>query len=160
MRGFSIYGWEVVVPRCECVCARDVGGLHLPGSLPPQQQGGWVREDSCVGGVDGSVRAEGLGQELERDEEGVVITPVAPPTLPEAAPDWLRDSRAQVTFASRAERGRADPRSLAAEGSARVRGRRSAPESPTRHHKDLLPPCSSSAQPRTSNTSMDCCTVS
>ena len=32
---------------------------------------------------------------------------VSPPSLPEAAPDWLLDCRAQVTFASGAERGRA-----------------------------------------------------
>lgn len=58
------------------------------------------------------MQAERLGQEQKRGEEGVVIPPVSPPTQPEVAPDWLRDRRAQVTFASRAERGRADPRTL------------------------------------------------
>lgn len=56
--------------------------------------------------------AKGLGQEQECGGEGVVIPLVSPPTLPETAPDWFRDCRAQVTFASRAERGRADARAL------------------------------------------------
>lgn len=79
------------------------------------------------------MRAEGLGLEQERGEEGVVIPPVSPPTLPEVAPDWLRDRRAQVTFASGAERGRADPRALrrARRGSAGAGQPRSSPSGTT-----------------------------
>ncbi|XP_039728757.1 neurogranin isoform X1 [Pteropus medius] len=72
---------------------------------------GWIWEDACVGGVDGSVGAEEWGRSRSAAERAWSSLQ-SPPTLPETAPDWLYDRRAQVTFASRAERGRADARAL------------------------------------------------
>lgn len=86
MSGASIY---------LAVCRLSSKGLGL---------GGWVCRNGwkCVGGA--------IGARAGAPRRGVVIPPVSPPTLSEAAPDWLLDRRAQVTFGSRAERGRADLR--------------------------------------------------
>lgn len=109
---FSIYRWEGVVPRCERVRARDVRSLHTFLALRRLSSkgldlGGRVCRRSgwkCGGG--------GVGAGAGARREGVAIPLVSPPTLPETAPDWFHDCRAQVTFASRAERGRADARAL------------------------------------------------
>lgn len=112
MRGFPYIGGRVLCPDVS-VFVPGMSGASTPSwQSAASAARGWIWEDACVGGVDGSVGAKGLGQEQERGGEGVVIPLVSPPTLPETAPDWFRDCRAQVTFASRAERGRADARAL------------------------------------------------
>lgn len=80
---YSVYGWQGVVPRCECLCP---GCRWFPSARQSAASAarGWVWEDACVG-VDGSVRAEGLGQEQERGEEGVVILQSPRPPCPR----WL-----------------------------------------------------------------------
>lgn len=102
MRGFLCMSGRVLRPDvsvfvpgisgasiCLAVCRLSNKGLGLGGCVCGR--GGW----KCVGG---GVR-EGAG--------GAWSFPVSPPTLSKAAPDWLPDCRAQVTFASGAERGRA-----------------------------------------------------
>lgn len=71
---FSIYGRERAVPRCVfapgCVC----GGRREPPSAWQSAASaaarGWIGEEECVGGVDGNVWEEGLGQELGARRRG------------------------------------------------------------------------------------------
>nr|XP_019566032.1 PREDICTED: neurogranin isoform X2 [Rhinolophus sinicus] len=86
------------VSICQAVCRLSSKGLCLGGRVC--RRSGW----KCAGG--------GVGAGAGARRRGRGHPPVSPPTLPEVAPDWLRDRRAQVTFASGAERGRADPRAL------------------------------------------------
>ena len=65
------------------------------------RRNGW----KCVG------RGVGAGAGARRREQrGGVVPLISPPTRPKPYPDWLLCRRAQVTFSSRAERGREDPR--------------------------------------------------
>lgn len=80
------------------------------------------------------------GREAGEPGEGVVLPPISPPTPPKASPDWLSGRRAQVTFASNAERGRRDPSAPLLV--ARVGGHPTA-ESPPSTAQTPPPPCAS-----------------
>lgn len=94
------------MPRC--VFAAGCRGPPSAWQSAASAARGWLAEDECVGGVDGNVWEEGLGQEREHGGGAWPFLQLSPPTLSEATRDWLLDRRAQVTFASGAERGRAD----------------------------------------------------
>ncbi|XP_012325636.1 neurogranin isoform X1 [Aotus nancymaae] len=134
-------------------------GVHLPGSLPPSKPGDCAREDGVCRRLGykrvGEGAGAGGGASRERAWSSLHFSP---PTLPEAAPDWLPGRGAQVTFASGAERGRPDPRTelLVRRGSAGGQLPQSPHLAPHRPQAPALrqPP----SPPRTPATSMDCCT--